>query len=84
MRFPGGVIGDRPHLSGPAYASPFADQAPCPEKIRLHVEPVEPAHVLHGVRAVQDDRVNHGFILHRILATKKLSDFRADFLPRNS
>jgi hypothetical protein len=30
-----------------------------------------PAHVLHGVNAVQDDRVNHGPILPQAFATKK-------------
>lgn len=42
-------------LSGAADASPFADEAPLPEQVRLHVKPVKPAHVPGWVHAVQDD-----------------------------
>jgi hypothetical protein len=56
---------NRPHLSGAAYAPPFPDKAPLPEKIGLHVQPIEPVHVLLVVGAVQDDGiVNHGRIMH--------------------
>ena len=81
-----GCRGERngPHLSGAAYASPFPDKAPLPEKIALHVEPVEPAHVLRGAGAVKDDRVNHGPIMHLIYAAKKPRKIRAVFLAQNS
>jgi hypothetical protein len=48
-------ISNHPHPSAAADASPLADKAPLPEEVALHGEPIEPAHVLRGIDAVQDD-----------------------------
>ena len=40
---------------GAADATLFLNETPLPEKIGLHVKPIEPAHVLRGVGAVQGD-----------------------------
>jgi len=43
---------------GTADATPFPNETPLPEKFGLHVKPIEPAHVLRGVGAVQSDGVH--------------------------
>jgi hypothetical protein len=53
-----GREGEAARLAGARDASPFAHQAPAPNKVRLHVEPVKPVHVPGVVDAVQDDGVH--------------------------
>jgi hypothetical protein len=46
-------VGRLAHLSASADAAPFPHETPLPEKVRLHVEPVEPAHAPGRINAME-------------------------------
>jgi hypothetical protein len=55
LRFGHSGIGNDAHLSALANLPSPPDNAPCPEQIGLHVDPVKPAHVPGRIDAVQRD-----------------------------
>jgi hypothetical protein len=58
LRLGGGREGSEARLAGTADTAPALDQAPVPEQVRLHVQPIEAVQVPGGVLAGEGYRAH--------------------------